>query len=97
MKKEKKREREWSKILKTLTKKERLPRRQKGLRWRSRGERKKGDSYTRQKASETRERAGKVIEKRQTWHTEGKQSLDKDQAQSEGEFVSVAAVTQQKY
>ena len=34
-----------------------------------------------------------MIEKRQTGHTEEKHSLDK--VQSEGQFVSVAAVTQQ--
>lgn len=33
-----------------------------------------------------------MIEKGQTWHMEGKQSLDKDKAQSEREFVSGAVV-----
>lgn len=52
LKKKKKKWRDWSE---TSWQRERRLRRQKGLRWQSRGERKRGDSYKRQKASETRE------------------------------------------
>lgn len=53
---------------------------------------KRGDSYKRLEKPWRRDRAEKVIEKRQTWYTEEKQSPDKDKGQPEREFVSTTAV-----